>query len=75
VLTELAAKWTEIPCFSQGQTTGIECCDRPSLLKKYCFCDSLNMLSPGSGTISRYGLVGVGVGFNTLFLTAWKLVF
>ena len=24
-------------------------------------CDGLNMLGPGSGTIRRYGLVGVGV--------------
>jgi len=30
------------------------------------------MLGPGSGTISRFGLVGVG--FRTLFLAAWKPV-
>ena len=36
------------------------------------------MLGPGSGTIRRYGPVGigvphtVGVGFNTLVLAAWK---
>ena len=41
-------------------------------------CDGLNMLGPGSGTIRRYGPVGigvphtVGVGFNTLVLAAWK---
>ena len=37
------------------------------------------MLGPGSGTIRRYGLVGVGVslgmGFKPLILAAWKSVF
>jgi hypothetical protein len=41
----------------------------------------LHMLGPGSGTIRRCGLVGVGVcvtvdvGFKTLILAAWKPVF
>ena len=45
----------------------------------------LYMLSSGSGTIRRYGLVGVGMallewvyycgcGLTTLILAAWKLV-
>ena len=36
----------------------------------------LYMLGSGSGTVrSRYGLVGVGVGYKTLILATWKLVF
>jgi hypothetical protein len=38
-------------------------------------CDGLNMLGPGSATIRRYGPAGVGVGFKTLILAAWKSVF
>ena len=40
--------------------------------------DSLYMFGPGSGTIRKCSLVGVGVmvsvGFNALVLAAWKLV-
>ena len=43
-------------------------------------CYSLNMLGPGSGTIRRCGLVGVGVSLwvwalRNLVLAAWKLIF
>jgi hypothetical protein len=49
-------------------------------------CDGLYMLGPGSGTIWRCGLIGVGValleyvchcghGLKTLILAAWKSVF
>ena len=50
-------------------------------------CDGLNMLGPGSGTISRYGLVGIGVALmeevcvtvwvsnEILLLTTWEPVF
>ena len=48
--------------------------------------DGLNILGPGSGTIRRCGLVGVGLtllkkcvivgmGFKTLILGPWKPVF
>jgi hypothetical protein len=33
-------------------------------------CDGLYMLGLGSGTVGRCGLVGAGVGFNTLVLAA-----
>jgi hypothetical protein len=36
-------------------------------------CDGLYMLSPGSGTVSRF--VMVDLGFKTLILAAWKPVF
>jgi hypothetical protein len=36
--------------------------------KKNSFCDGLYMLDPGSGTISRYDPVGVGVS-----LWVWAL--
>ena len=49
-------------------------------------CDGLNMLGPGSSTIRRCSLVGVGVvlleevcpvgmGNETVFLAAWKIGF
>jgi hypothetical protein len=33
-------------------------------------CDGLYMLGPGSGTVGRCDLVGVGMGSNTLILAA-----
>jgi hypothetical protein len=50
-----------------------------SFPRKTC-CHGFNVLGPGSGTIWRCGLVGVGVslwawGFKTLILAAWKPVF
>ena len=53
---------------------------------KMTSCDGLYMLDPGSGTIKRYGLVGVGmvfwrkcvtvgVDFKTVTLAAWKSIF
>ena len=46
----------------------------------YIYCDGLYMLGPGSGTIRRWGLVGVGVslgvvGFKTLIIAPRKPVF
>jgi hypothetical protein len=49
-------------------------------------CDGLYIRGPGSGTIWRYGLVGMGVtwlewvchcgyGLKTLTLVAWKSLF
>jgi hypothetical protein len=49
-------------------------------------CHGLYILGPGSGTICRYGLVGIGViwleyvchcgcGLKTLTLVFWKSVF
>jgi hypothetical protein len=49
-------------------------------------CDGLYILGPGSGTIGRCGLVGMGVtwlewvchcgyGYKILTLVAWKAVF
>jgi hypothetical protein len=54
--------------------------------KQDTLCDGLYILGPGSGTIWRYGFVGIGVtwlewvchcgcGHKILTLVAWKSVF
>ena len=54
--------------------------------KLLVYCDGLYILGPGSGTTSRFGLVGIGVtwlewvchcgcGYKVLSLVAWKSVF
>ena len=74
------------PVFGSHQ----HCAQSRMAISRYSFnlwvCDVLNMLGPGSGTLRRFGLVKVGmafwrkcvtvgVGFETLFLAAWKTVF
>ena len=69
-----------------GVILGKECVMVCISLDKGVECDVLYILGPGSGTIGRCGLVGIGVtwlewvchsgcGYKILTLVAWKSVF